>query len=176
MVCWLPRPIAKNDADFAACSSLLETDDGPLVTTAMVVAEAAYLIDRQVGPAGEVALYTSIIEQALAVEAMTGADWTRVRALIDRYQDLRLGGTDAGLIAIAERLGVTRVATLDHRHFRVVRPAHCEAPHNPSVIFRTGIARFTYSTRCDFGHSSCVVWYRCVPPRTSVYFCVPRPV
>ena len=69
---------------------------------------------------------------------MTGADWTRVRALIDRYQDLRLGGTDAGLIAIAERLGVTRVATLDHRHFRVVRPAHCEAPHNPSVIFCSG--------------------------------------
>ena len=103
------------------------TDDGPLVTTAMVIAEAAYLIDRQVGPAGEVALYTSIIEQALAVEAMTGADWTRVRELIDRYQDLRLGGTDAGLIAIAERLGVTRIATLDHRHFRVVRPAHCEA-------------------------------------------------
>ena len=117
----------RNDPDFAACSSLLETDDGPLVTTAMVVAEAAYLIDRQVGHAGEVALYTSIIEQALAVEAMTGADWTRVRELIDRYQDLRLGGTDAGLIAIAERLGVTRIATLDHRHFRVVRPAHCEA-------------------------------------------------
>ena len=94
----------------------------------MVVAEAAYLIDRQVGPAGEVALYTSIIEQALAVEAMTGADWTRVRALIDRYQDLRLGGTDAGLIAIAERLGVTRVATLDHRHFRVVRPRSLRGP------------------------------------------------
>ena len=43
------------------------------------------------------------------------------------YHDLSLGGTDAGLIAIAERLGVTRIATLDHRHFRVVRPAHCEA-------------------------------------------------
>lgn len=119
----------RNDPDFATCSSLLETDDGPLVTTATVIAEAAYLIDRQVGPAGEVALYTSIIEQALAVEAMTGADWTRVREVIDRYQDLRLGGTDAGLIAIAiaERLGVTRIVTLDHRQFRVVRPAHCEA-------------------------------------------------
>ena len=43
------------------------------------------------------------------------------------YQYLRLGGTYAGLIAVAERLGVTRITTLDHRHFRVVRPAHCEA-------------------------------------------------
>lgn len=56
-----------------------------------------------------------------------GTDWERVRELVDRYQDLRLGGTDASLVAIAERLGATRIATLDHRHFRVIRPQHCDA-------------------------------------------------
>lgn len=55
------------------------------------------------------------------------ADWQRVRELVDRYQDLPIGGSDASLIAIAERLGATRIATLDHRHFRVVRPTHCHA-------------------------------------------------
>ena len=39
----------RNDPDYDACSDLLETDDGPLVTTALVIAEAAHLIDRQVG-------------------------------------------------------------------------------------------------------------------------------
>jgi hypothetical protein len=53
------------------------------------------------------------------------ADWVRVRELVDRYQNLPLGGTDASVIAIAERLGVERVATLDRRHFTVVRPVHC---------------------------------------------------
>ena len=38
-----------------------------------------------------------------------------------------LDGTDANLIAIAERLGTTRIATLDRAHFTVVRPAHCNA-------------------------------------------------
>jgi predicted nucleic acid-binding protein len=42
-------------ADRAACRALLETDDGPLVTTALVIAEAAYLIDRQLGPHAEAA-------------------------------------------------------------------------------------------------------------------------
>ena len=41
------------------------------------------------------------------------ADWQRVRELVDRYQDLPIGGSDASLIAIAERLGATRIATLD---------------------------------------------------------------
>jgi uncharacterized protein len=47
--------------------------------------------------------------------------------LTERYADLRLGGTDASVIAIAERLGIHRIATFDRRHFTVVRPAHVEA-------------------------------------------------
>jgi len=116
-----------DDADHTACRALLETDRGPLVTTAMVVAEAAYLLDRQIGPSGEAALYTSIIDGNLHVEALTAADWERIRDLVERYADLRLGGTDASIITIAERLGATRIATLNHRHFRVVRPAHVDA-------------------------------------------------
>lgn len=31
---------------------------------------------------------------------------------------------DAAVIAVCERLGETKVATLDRRHFSVVRPRH----------------------------------------------------
>jgi uncharacterized protein len=44
--------------------------------------------------------------------------------LVRQYADLKLGGTDAAVIATAERLGITRVATVDRRHFTVVRPNH----------------------------------------------------
>ena len=43
------------------------------------------------------------------------------------HADLRLGLVGAAVIALCERLGQTRVATLDHRHFTVVRTHHC--PH-----------------------------------------------
>ena len=43
------------------------------------------------------------------------------------YPDLNLGLVDASVIALSERLGETKVATLDRRDFSVVRPRHCDA-------------------------------------------------
>ena len=117
----------RSDPQHESCAALVSDESSTLTTTAMVIAEAAYLIDRQVGPDGEVALYTSIVDGALVVEVLTSDDWRRIRQLVDDYRDLRLGGTDASVIALAERLGAERVATLDHRHFRVVRPLHVAA-------------------------------------------------
>jgi uncharacterized protein len=42
-------------------------------------------------------------------------------------RDLPLGTTDAAVVAVAERLKVTDVATLDRGHFTVVRPGHVDA-------------------------------------------------
>lgn len=117
----------RGDKDHAACRALLEGDEGPLVTTAMVIAEAAYLIDRQLGAAAEASLYASILDGALEVASLGHDDWARVRELVTTYASLRLGGTDASVITLAERLGATRIATLNHRHFTVVRPRHADA-------------------------------------------------
>jgi predicted nucleic acid-binding protein len=54
-------------------------------------------------------------------------DVARMAVLVRQYADLRLGGTDAVVIATAERLGITRVATVDRRHFTVVRPKHVKS-------------------------------------------------
>jgi predicted nucleic acid-binding protein len=115
------------DKDHAACQELLEDDEGPLVTAGLVIAEAAYLINRQLGPVAEAALYTSVIDGDLEVADLGRADWERVRELVTAYASLPLGGTDASVIALAERHGAIRVATLDRRHFTVVRPRHAEA-------------------------------------------------
>jgi uncharacterized protein len=69
----------------------------------MVIAEAAYLVARELGGHAESAFYDAIIDGTLIVEPLTGQDWQRVRALVDRYADLSLGGTDASLIAMSWR-------------------------------------------------------------------------
>jgi hypothetical protein len=117
----------RHDPDHAACRDLIEQHPGPLVTTAMVVAETGWLIDRQVGPATEAAFYRGIATGTITVGALTAGDWARIAELVDAYADLPLGGTDASLVAIAERLGTIQIGTLDHRHFRVVRPRHVDA-------------------------------------------------
>jgi uncharacterized protein len=54
-------------------------------------------------------------------------DFARMAELVQTYADFPLGTTDAAGVALAERLGLGEIATLDHRHFRVVRPRHVHA-------------------------------------------------
>jgi predicted nucleic acid-binding protein len=115
-----------DDTHHEPCKALLEGDPGQLVTTAMVIAETAYLLDRQLGPRAEAALFASITDGNLTVENVGGDDWARIGELVSTYADLRLGGTDASLVALAERLGVTTIASLNRRHFTVVRPRHID--------------------------------------------------
>jgi hypothetical protein len=54
-------------------------------------------------------------------------DIPRLTELVETYVDLPLGIVDAPVITIAERLGLTEIATIDRRHFTVVRPRHISA-------------------------------------------------
>lgn len=114
------------DPDHPACAALLEAAT-ELRASPLVVAEAAYLIGRQLGPEAEGRFFRSIAAGEIRVETLTGSDLARTAELVETYSDLPLGGTDASVVAICERLGETIVATLDRRHFGVVRPAHTEA-------------------------------------------------
>lgn len=87
----------------------------------------AYLISTRLGPEAEVRLIGSIAAGDLTIEPVHATDWIRIAELVWTYRDLGLGTTDASVIAATERLGETAVATLDRRHFSVVRPRHVAA-------------------------------------------------
>lgn len=108
------------------CASVLTSHSGQLVTSAAVVAETAWLIEDRLGPAAEARFLTMVINHVRVVD-LTKAAYQRCIELIDRYADMGLGLVDASIVAIAERLGQTTIATLNERDFRVVRPAHCDA-------------------------------------------------
>lgn len=54
-------------------------------------------------------------------------DIDRMAELVEQYEDSGLDTTDASIIAMAERLGVTELATRNRRHFAFVRPRHVPA-------------------------------------------------
>lgn len=83
------------------------------------------MIESRLGPRAEVAFVSSIATGELALVELTPVDWARSAQLIDGYTDLGLGLVDASVIAVAERLHLTTIATMNHRDFAVVRPAHC---------------------------------------------------
>jgi uncharacterized protein len=93
----------------------------------LVVAEVTYLIGTRLGWQAEVRFLGDLAAGSLVLEPLHPADPLRIAELVGRYHDLPLGTVDASVIAAAERLAVTRVATTDRRHFSVVQPAHADA-------------------------------------------------
>ncbi len=63
----------------------------------------------------------AVADGEITMEVMTADDLRRVAELVERYVDLGLGATDASVVALAERHGQDRIATLDRRYFTVVR-------------------------------------------------------
>ena len=68
-----------------------------------------------------------LVAENVALEAVTLTDLRRVVEILEMYADSRLDFVDATLVALAERLDITRILTLDRRDFTIIRPQHC--PH-----------------------------------------------
>jgi predicted nucleic acid-binding protein len=117
----------RSDDDHAACRSLIELAPEPLVIPAPVLVEVDYWIHRRLHPGVLVALIDDIRDGAYQVEDLTAGDYRRIRELCDRYTDLDIGFVDAAVMAVVERLDEPKLATLDHRHFSVLRPRHRES-------------------------------------------------
>lgn len=89
-----------------------------------MVTEVVYLVGSRLGADAEVRFLGDLAAAEFTVEPVAAGDWLRIAELVSEYRDLPLGSVDASVIATAERLGITQIATLDRRHFSVVRPTH----------------------------------------------------
>ncbi len=116
--------IDAGDADHSVCALLLTEASEDLVVPALVLAELDYWCSRRLGQGVWLTFLDEVIAGVYRVEAPTLADLERCRALQHQYADVGLGVVDASVIALAERSGETKVATLDRRHFGTVRPRH----------------------------------------------------
>lgn len=89
-----------------------------------MITEVVYLLATRLGTESEVRFLGDLAAGAFTVEPVAVADWLRIAELVARYRDLPLGTGDASVVAAAERLRITEIATIDRRHFTVVRPNH----------------------------------------------------
>jgi hypothetical protein len=113
---------ATRDRNHERCVALLSQAPPPLIVPALVVTEVAYFLGDRLGHAAEQAFARSLRDGELLVEHVEPSDWARISELLDAYADLPLGIVDASVVATCERLGASTLATLDRRHFSVVRP------------------------------------------------------
>jgi uncharacterized protein len=114
----------RKDAHHAASVATLAAARPPRLVPGLVIAEVCYLLARDASPTVEAEFLRSFATGFLALADLTVADLDRSADLVEQYADLPLGTTDACLVTLAERLGIVELATLDRRHFSVVRPRH----------------------------------------------------
>ena len=117
----------RDDPDHGRCQELLRTHSGPLKVPVLAVAEVTHFLAARLHPDVELRFLAELTLGNLSVEPVHASDWFRIAQLVERYRELPLGTVDASVVAAAERLGISTIATLDRRHFSVVRPAHVDS-------------------------------------------------
>ena len=109
-----------SDADHARCAALLRDERERRIVPSPVLVE----LDHFVPTAAFGAFLDDVRRGAFVVEDLRERDYPRIAELLDEYADLRVGFVDAAVLAVVERRREKRLATLDHRHFGVMRPRH----------------------------------------------------
>jgi predicted nucleic acid-binding protein len=115
------------DPDHGPCAELIDEASENLIVPVLVLAELDYWCQERLTADVWLAFLEDVLAGAYSVESPTFGDLERCHELQMTYADLRVGVVDASVLALAERLRETKLATLDHRHFATMRPRHIEA-------------------------------------------------
>ncbi|MFN8499712.1 MAG: PIN domain-containing protein [Anaerolineae bacterium] len=118
--------IAENDNQHEISAIALEEEDDLLLPD-VVVPELAYLLLRDVGYSVLVSFLKAVAGGELRLVPLTTDDLDRAAAILEQYADARVDFVDCVIVAMAERLDIVRILTLDRRHFGLFRPRHCAA-------------------------------------------------
>jgi hypothetical protein len=93
----------------------------------VVLPEVAFLLERRHGAARAATAIDRIVRGPWPVTDLEPVDLHRAAELMAQYADSRIGFVDAAIAALAERLAIIRVYTLDRRDFTILRPRHAPA-------------------------------------------------
>ena len=114
-----------DDAWHESAKTFLQNITDTLVVSITVLPETCYLLNAHLGQESERKFIASIIQGELKIEGLTDEDFHRSSQLLETYSDMNIGFVDASIVAISERLKISRILTTDRKHFSIIRPRHC---------------------------------------------------
>ncbi|MEA2199068.1 MAG: uncharacterized protein QOJ25_3119 [Solirubrobacteraceae bacterium] len=115
-----------SDPEHERCQQMVADVGEDLVVPAPVLVEVDYWVVKLFGVAAWHTFVEDVARGAYRLYQPEERDLVRCAELEHTYETLDLGLVDAAVIVACERLGETKVATLDRRDFGLVRPLHCE--------------------------------------------------
>jgi len=106
------------------CAAALAQEPEAIIVPQPVLHEICYLIASRMGAGKEAEFVRGLLASDWRLEALNGEDLSRTASIMEDYAEAGLGFVDAAVTAIAERLAVTRIYTLDRRDFQLMKPKH----------------------------------------------------
>ena len=109
-----------SEPDHEAVSEVLAAADA-LVVSPHVVAELDYLVATRHGVDDQLAVLDELAGGAWDLAAFDEEGLRRAREVIASYRDQAIGVADASIVVLAERYRTRTIASLDRRHFDILR-------------------------------------------------------
>ena len=112
--------IDADDRHHRVMVELFESDPGAWVLPWAILPEVDYLLMAHVSARAQRAFMRDLSSGAFQVEWGDERDLVRARELSEKHAALKLGLVDAVVVAVAERLRASAIATFDLRDFGAV--------------------------------------------------------
>ncbi len=107
----------RSDDWHSRARELIESERRGLILPGPVIPEVDHLLARRLGAPGQLTFYAGIVQGSYLVTDLSRDGYSRIAELNRQFSDLQLGFVDAAIVALAEMLGLSRIATTDRRHF-----------------------------------------------------------
>jgi len=117
----------KDDQYHEVIAKYVSATKEAIIVPSSVVPEVCYLLLEYLGAEAEMKFLRSLANQELLLEHFTIKDLGRAIEILEQYRDAEFGMVDATVMAMAERLRIEVLLTIDHRDFSIYRPRHCSA-------------------------------------------------
>jgi uncharacterized protein len=122
---FLYATLDKGDIHHSRVIQVLKTFGEKILLPVPVLVETGYLIQARLGHPTMRLFVQQIQRGPLRLVSVQKSDFSRIHELLTQYADLELDLVDASVTALAERLNIRRILTVDQRDFRTIRPNHC---------------------------------------------------
>ncbi|HQU91295.1 MAG TPA: PIN domain-containing protein [Pyrinomonadaceae bacterium] len=119
--------IDKTDVHHQSVSPLLTSIKSPIYLPVPAITEVSYFVSKRLGNDVAADFLEDLSNTDLILENPTPGDFQRSAEILRKYNDQSIDFVDACIVAMAERLNITTILTVDRRHFSIFKPNHCDS-------------------------------------------------
>ena len=124
-ISFLVATVDIKDENYGRILDVIVDSKEVLVLPTTVLPEVCHLLASRLGYPITRQVLTELANSNVIIEGIDKTDLKRVTEILDQYTDSKLNFVDATIVAIAERMNITKIFTLNKPIFSIISPQHC---------------------------------------------------